>query len=64
LSFSRKGKPHPKKYTKPVLQYDLEGNFIKEWEGISVANKSYKGVHNALNGRAKTAHKFIWKYKK
>lgn len=63
LSSSRKGKPHPKKYTRPVLQYDLDGNLIKEWKGTSVANKSYKGVHNALNGRAKTAHGFIWKYK-
>lgn len=63
LSLSRKGKPHPKKFTKPILQYDMNGNFVKEWEGTSVANKHYKGVHNALNGRAKTAHGFIWKYK-
>lgn len=63
LSKSRKGKPHPKKFSCPVIQYDLQGNFIKEWEGTSIANKHYKGVHNALNNRAKTAHGYIWKYK-
>ena len=24
---------------KPILQYDLEGNFIKEWESITQASK-------------------------
>ena len=52
---------------KPVMQYDLEGNFIKEWEYIRQAsnylNISPSGISNNLLGRYKHAGNYIWKYK-
>ena len=46
-----------------VLQYDLNNNFIKEWDNIEEPSKFYKGyIGGCLNGRQKTAGGFIWKY--
>ena len=49
---------------KPILQYDLEGNFIKEWPSISEATRYVKGdVASCLSKRQKTAGGYIWKFK-
>jgi hypothetical protein len=49
---------------KKILQFDLEGNFIKEWNSIAEASRSVKGdVGSHLIGRQKTAGGYIWKYK-
>ena len=60
----RKGKLCPT--SKPILQYDLEGNFIKRWDSIADANRSFgKGHSNislCLTGRHKTAYGFKWEY--
>ena len=56
-------------YGKPILQYSLDGEFIKEWysatEAARVLSIHRTGVKDALKGRAtrKTAGGFIWKYK-
>jgi hypothetical protein len=51
-----------KKY--PILQYDLDGNFIKEWESISKATKAGFGyIIGVLNGKQKTAGGYKWKLK-
>lgn len=51
----------------PILQYDLEGNFIKEWESVREAAKSLGMSHGniscVLKKKRKTAGGFIWKYK-
>jgi hypothetical protein len=50
---------------KRVFQYDLKGNFIKEWKSASHASKELNiktNISNACNGRIKTAGGFIWKY--
>ena len=53
--------------SKPILQYDINGNFIKEWIGIAETARTlnYKecSISACLNGRHKTAHGFIWKPK-
>jgi len=55
------------KHKKPVLQYDLQNNFIKEWPGIVDAqNNTGIGRHNigmCLKTKTKSAGGFIWKYK-
>jgi hypothetical protein len=52
----------------PVLQYDLEGNFIKEWssqiEATKVLNKTGDGIGACCRGRQKKAYNYIWKFKK
>lgn len=50
---------------KPINQYDLEGNFIKEWRSISSACKYYKNSHiwGAVYSKSHLANGFIWKLK-
>lgn len=53
----------------PIRQYDLDGNFIKEWDSIREAlrgiNKDIKSGNISIcaKGKVKTAYGFIWKYK-
>ena len=74
ISESNKGKKFNlgKKYNtvtfKKVLQYDLEGNFIKEWDSVyEVLNhfkkSSYSSLYRCLVGKLNSAYKFKWKYK-
>jgi hypothetical protein len=52
----------------PILQYDLQGNFIKEWK----SGKQYAEENNLLNGtlitqclkgKVPTAYNSLWRYK-
>ena len=49
---------------KPVLQYSLDGSFIKRWECISDAarhlNCSPAQIVNTIAGRHKTCRGFLW----
>jgi hypothetical protein len=66
ISNYRKGKP-----TKimPVLQYDKQGNFIKEWRSGQEAEIYYSdrkinvSISACCNGKQKTAFGFTWKFK-
>ena len=53
--------------SKPILQFDLEWNFIKEYVSSAEAKKSLgvksTSINNALLGINKTAHGYYWKYK-
>lgn len=68
MSLARKDKPNPKN-AKPVLQYDLEENFIKEWSSIKEANiylgkdKDSSAISECCKGKRQNAYKFKWKYK-
>lgn len=54
------------KTLKRILQYDLKGNFIKEWESITEASEFYNIKNNSLsqccNGVSKTCGGFVWKF--
>lgn len=56
-----------KQYFKPVLQYDLEGNLIKEYETLGDASRDIKGDISAIirvcKNRQNIAYGYIWKYK-
>lgn len=68
MSLSRIGKPNPKN-AKPILQYDLENNFIKEWSSIKEANlylgkdKDSSAISECCKGKRQNAYKFKWNYK-
>lgn len=50
----------------PVLQYDLKGNFIKEYVSIKEAkkeNKKCSKISACCQGKRKTAGGYVWKYK-
>lgn len=57
-----------KKYWKrlPILQYDLDGNLIKEWSSCEEASKFYNmnsgALNQALKGKVKISKNSIWKY--
>ncbi len=47
-----------------VEQYDLEGNFIREWISIAEARRGVQGdVQACLSGKQKTAGGYLWKFK-
>ena len=55
------------KKSKPVLQYDLDGNFIREWYGANAAAKELGlrqyNIWAVLNNKAHTTGDFKFKYK-
>jgi len=66
ISLSQKG--IKKNNNKIIIQYDLEGNFIKEWRSVSEAKKEINnnkgdGIGSCCRNKQKTAYGFIWKFK-
>jgi hypothetical protein len=57
-----------RKLSIPIVQFDLQNNFIKSWESATVAAKELNinpsNIRHCLIGLTKTAYKFIWKYQK
>ena len=55
------------KKSKPVLQFTLDGIFVKEYPSAHQVERElgfYQGnIVNCCNGKRKTAHGFKWKYK-
>lgn len=67
----RKGKRHPEETRSKmrkvrVCQFDLDGNFIREWESCGMAGEHYgvcmTCIHNCAKGRSKTSCGFKWKF--
>jgi hypothetical protein len=56
---------HPNK--KPIIQYDLYNNVIKEWDSARhvdfVHQINYKNISACCRGKRKTAGGYIWKFK-
>lgn len=55
------------KLSKPVLQYDLNGNFIKEWPSVKEIQRQlgfyHVNIELCCKGILKTSKNYIWKYK-
>lgn len=53
--------------SKPVEQYDIDGNFIKSWESATIAGRTLNAhptsIRHCVRGITKTSHGFIWKPK-
>ena len=55
-----------KTQSKTVLQYDLNGNLIKEWKSVAecgINGYNYGNVAACCRGELKTYKGFIWRYK-
>lgn len=69
LQISREKVPFMKNVSKcnekrKVLQFDLSGNLIKEWDSIESAFKEYgPGVKRCLKGLVKKTKNFVFKFK-
>lgn len=55
------------KRSKPVLQYSLEGEFVKEWVSASEVQRQTgfdrRNVSSCCRGKQKSSKGYIWKYK-
>jgi group I intron endonuclease len=73
---TRKDKNIPRTYhvlsvveakSKPVLQYDLKGNFVKEWNSGAIAAKELNmyqsNINSCCNGKINSSKGYIWKFK-
>jgi hypothetical protein len=51
--------------SKPILQYDLQGNFIREWQSATIAAKEINlhptSIRHCVQGKTKTSGGYIWK---
>lgn len=50
---------------KPILQFDLQGNFIREWPSVSKVEEEMGITHisSCCSGKYNTAGGFIWRFK-
>ena len=66
MSQSKMGKPS-NRASKPFLQFDLDNNFIREWDNLADLKKNTKYSSNAVNlccrNLQKSAYGYIWKFK-
>ena len=51
--------------SKPILQYDRNGNFIKEYPSAEEAYRQtgIRYTDDVANGKRKTAGKYVWKWR-
>ncbi len=60
-------KDHKSSVAKEVLQFDMSGNFIQEFESARSAakslNKEGNTITNVCSGKRNHAHGYIWRYK-
>ena len=56
-----------KKCEKPISQFDLQGNFVKDWNSAKQAEKelnlSQGGISQCCKGKQKMAYGYLWKHK-
>lgn len=67
-TYGTKVERQTEKNKKRVLQYDLNGNFIREWACAVDAEKAIMGkvtgaISHNIKGKSKTAFGYIWRYK-
>lgn len=56
-----------KNIKKPIFQYDIDGNFVREWSSIREASENLNinesSISQHLGGKQKTSGGYIWKFK-
>lgn len=57
----------PEKFAKPILQYDKNGNFIKEWRSIQSIRRELRfnpsHISECARGKKKSAYGYVWVFK-
>ena len=55
------------KLSKPVLQYEKSGAFVREWKSIQDAQRNLNygqgNISHCCNGKCRFAYGYIWKFK-
>lgn len=63
-NYGTRNKKAVEKLSKIVLQYDLNGDFIKEWKSVTECRRNgFKHVDDVCRGERKSCGGYIWKYK-
>lgn len=66
VNYGNRNKNVAKKLFKPVIQYDLQGNFIKRYESVSQAAKELNTFNQCISKvcrkEGKTSCGYIWRY--
>ena len=66
-NFGTRTQRQAEKLSKPVLQYSLDGEFVKEWPSTSDVERNLGYFHNNISscclGKRKSAYNYIWKFK-
>ena len=66
-NFGTRNERVSKKLSKSILQYTLDGEFVKEWKSAKQAEReggfSSANITACCRGERKTHQNFIWKYK-
>lgn len=71
VSEKLKGKPkseeHKRNISKPILQYTLDGEFIRVWDSATTASKElniqYSHINDCCRRKRNKCGGFIWRYK-
>ena len=66
VNYGSRNKRAAEKLSKIVLQYDLNGNFIKEWKSTRECDRNgynHSAVAACCRGELKTYKGFLWEYK-
>ena len=66
INFGTRNKRMIKKRCKPVVQYTLDGQFVREWESTNECGRNgydQGSVAACCRGELKTHKGFIWRYK-
>lgn len=54
-------------HKKPILQYTLQGEFVREWNSAADASKelgiSQHGIYRCVNGSSKSSAGYVWERK-
>lgn len=65
-NYGTRNKRFGQKFKKPVLQYDLNGNFIKRWDGVIDASKGVGArsecIIRCCKNRQETSAGYKWEY--
>ena len=64
-AMQRLAEKNKKRCSKTVLQYTLDGQFVKEWESIAEAHRngfSASHICQCCNGKRNYHKNFVWKY--
>ena len=66
-NFGTRNERISKRHSKPVLQYTLDGKFVREWESAMDAEREGGFIPTCIGmcckGKLKKHHNFIWLYK-
>ena len=66
INYGTRNKRIGKSNSKKVLQYTLDGEFVREWESTAECERNgynHGAVSDCCRGKRKTHKDFIWRYK-